>query len=161
MGFLGGWLTITQTWNVHFKPACCMVWELYFNKPVSKIQDNFWQVLCRHNKPNSLAWPFGFLVQSPRQPNSLPHHQHSQFRCRSWKWSVKNSSNHQTISGRLGTFGYWTEVNFLCGILLIMQDSLVAQRVKHIPAMQETQVRSLGQEDPLEKEMATHSSTLA
>ena len=33
--------------------------------------------------------------------------------------------------------------------------------VKHLPTMQETQVRSLGQEDPLEKEMATHSSTLA
>ena len=39
--------------------------------------------------------------------------------------------------------------------------SLVAQRVKHLPAMQETWVRSLGQEDPLEKEMATHSSTPA
>ena len=39
--------------------------------------------------------------------------------------------------------------------------SLMAQRVKHLPAMQETWVRSLGQEDPLEKEMATHSSTLA
>ena len=39
--------------------------------------------------------------------------------------------------------------------------SLVAQRVKRLPAMQETWVRSLGQEDPLEKEMATHSSTLA
>ena len=38
---------------------------------------------------------------------------------------------------------------------------LVAQTVKHMPAMQETWVRSLGQEDPLEKEMATHSSTLA
>ena len=30
----------------------------------------------------------------------------------------------------------------------------------HLPAMQETQLQSLGQEDPLEKEMATHSSTL-
>ena len=39
--------------------------------------------------------------------------------------------------------------------------SLVAQRVKHLPAMQVTWVRSLGQEDPLEKEMATHSSILA
>ena len=39
--------------------------------------------------------------------------------------------------------------------------SLVAQRVKHLPARQETWVQSLGQEDPLEKEMATHSSTLA
>ena len=38
--------------------------------------------------------------------------------------------------------------------------SLVAQVVKHLPAMRETRVRSLGQEDPLEKEMATHSSTL-
>ena len=39
--------------------------------------------------------------------------------------------------------------------------SLVAQRVKHLPAMRETQVRSLDREDPLQKEMATHSGTLA
>ena len=39
--------------------------------------------------------------------------------------------------------------------------SLLAQRVKNLPAVQETQVRSLGWEDPLEKEMATHSSILA
>ena len=41
------------------------------------------------------------------------------------------------------------------------QDSLVAQAVKRLPAMQDTQVPSLGQEDPLEKGMAIHSSTLA
>ena len=41
------------------------------------------------------------------------------------------------------------------------QASLVAQMVKCLPTMQETLVRSLGQEDPLEKEMATHSSILA
>ena len=39
--------------------------------------------------------------------------------------------------------------------------SLVAQRIKRLPAMQQTRVRSLGWEDPLEKEMATHSSILA
>ena len=39
--------------------------------------------------------------------------------------------------------------------------SLVTQTVKNLPAMQETQVPSLGQEVPLEKEMATHSSILA
>ena len=39
--------------------------------------------------------------------------------------------------------------------------SLVAQLVKKLPAMQETRVLSLGQEDPLEKEMATRSSILA
>ena len=38
---------------------------------------------------------------------------------------------------------------------------LVAQRLKHLPPVQETWVRSLGWEDPLEKEMATHSSILA
>ena len=37
----------------------------------------------------------------------------------------------------------------------------MAERVKHLPAMQETRVRSLDWEDPLEKEMATHSSILA
>ena len=37
----------------------------------------------------------------------------------------------------------------------------MAQWVKNLPAIQETQVQSLGQEDPLEKEMAAHSSTLA
>ena len=42
-----------------------------------------------------------------------------------------------------------------------MRPSQVAQGVKNLPAMQETQVQSLGQEDPLEKEKATHSSTLA
>ena len=39
--------------------------------------------------------------------------------------------------------------------------NLVAQRLKRLPAIQETWVRSLDREDPLEKEMATHSSTLA
>ena len=39
--------------------------------------------------------------------------------------------------------------------------SLVAQMVKHLPPMWETQVQSLGGEDPLEKEMATHSSIRA
>ena len=39
--------------------------------------------------------------------------------------------------------------------------SLVAQLVKNLPAMEETQVQFLGWEDPLEKEMATHSSTVA
>ena len=38
---------------------------------------------------------------------------------------------------------------------------LVAQMIKNLPAMRETQVRSLGREDPLEKEMETHSSILA
>ena len=46
-------------------------------------------------------------------------------------------------------------------IYIQMWASLVAQTIKRLPAIWETWVRSLGQEDPLEKEMATHSSTLA
>ena len=42
-----------------------------------------------------------------------------------------------------------------------MWASVVAQTVKNMPTMQETQVSSLGQEDPLEKGIAAHSSTLA
>ena len=42
-----------------------------------------------------------------------------------------------------------------------LRASLVAQRLKRLPGMWETWVRSLGGEDPLEKEMATHSSILA
>ena len=46
-------------------------------------------------------------------------------------------------------------------ICIGITDSLVAQTIKNLPAMQVTQVRSLGWEDPLENEMATHSSILA
>ena len=42
-----------------------------------------------------------------------------------------------------------------------MRASLVAQLAKNLPAMQETWVQSLGQEDPLEEEMATHANVLA
>ena len=54
-------------------------------------------------------------------------------------------------------FIYFT---FIFSILSHYRASLVPQLVKNLPAMQETWVRSLGQEDLLEKEMATHSSIL-
>ena len=44
---------------------------------------------------------------------------------------------------------------------LVLGSCLVAQMVKNLPAMQETHVQSLGQEDPLEKGMVTHFSILA
>ena len=46
-------------------------------------------------------------------------------------------------------------------VIVHLWASLVVQTVKNLPTMQETQVRSLGWENPLEKGMATHSSTLA
>ena len=52
---------------------------------------------------------------------------------------------------------FWELIKPYC----IYRTSLVAQTVKNLPAVQETRVQSLGWEDPLEKEMATHSSVLA
>ena len=54
-----------------------------------------------------------------------------------------------------------SEVNYLVPSSYSRGASLVAQWVKNLHAMQETQVQFLGQEDPLEKEMAIHSSILA
>ena len=51
--------------------------------------------------------------------------------------------------------------NEVWGLAMFSRAPLVAQTVKNPPEMQETQVRSLGQEDALEKRMATHSSILA
>ena len=62
-------------------------------------------------------------------------------------------------------FCFWTSRLFLQLLkyhcVYRVQAWLVAQTVKSLPAMRETQVQSLGQEDPLETEMATHSSVLA
>ena len=56
----------------------------------------------------------------------------------------------------------WRTISYtLKKIIYLFIYDCVAQRVERLPAMQETWVRSLGQEDPLEKEIATHSSTLA
>ena len=57
-----------------------------------------------------------------------------------------------------GNLGYWQDIfheRYAIGA------SLVAQMLKNLPAKQETWVESLGLEDPLEKEMSTHSSVLA
>ena len=59
------------------------------------------------------------------------------------------------------TFELFLSQYYLLLSFNIVRASLVAQRIKRLPAMPETRVRSLGWEDPLEKEMATHSSILA
>ena len=51
--------------------------------------------------------------------------------------------------------------NCSCSFVPLEYTTSVAQMVKRLPTMQETQVQSLGREDLLEKEMATHSSILA
>ena len=59
-------------------------------------------------------------------------------------------------------FHKWSYKRFLCCWLIWNRESsLVSQILNSLPTMQETQVWSLGWDDPLEKGMATHSSTLA
>ena len=65
-----------------------------------------------------------------------------------------------TLNVRLSTDEFW-DIKKFSPYYPSFGASLVAQRIKRLPAMQETQARSLGWEDPLEKETATHSSTLA
>ena len=68
-------------------------------------------------------------------------------------WSLKTWANSCQFQGLFHcTMGVWP---------YLFSTSLVAQRLKSLPAMRETWVWSLGREDPLEKEMATHSSILA
>ena len=66
---------------------------------------------------------------------------------------VTSKDNYMQSLFFLSFFLYWS--------IAIPGAFLVAQIVKNLPAMQGTQVRSLGQEDPLEKGMATHFSILA
>ena len=70
-------------------------------------------------------------------------------------WKLDSPIWHQ---GRQFSSTNWLQIIFLSTRL---GASLLAQRLKCLPGMQETQLRSLGREDPLEKEMATHYSTPA
>ena len=79
--------------------------------------------------------------------------------------SPPGSSVHGIFQGRVLewdaiAFSVFTSRLFNCSYVTRWA-SLVAQMVKHLPAMQETQLQSLGGEDPLEKEMATDFSVLA
>ena len=63
----------------------------------------------------------------------------------------------------IASFFYYSVASHCVTWALMHHDNLplMVQKVKHLPAMPETWIRSLGGEDPLEKEMATHCSTLA
>ena len=64
-------------------------------------------------------------------------------------------------SGRSPGEGNGTPLFHLCLLTKVSHKASQSEGVKSLPAMQETRVRSLGQEDPLEKAVATYSSTLA
>ena len=66
-------------------------------------------------------------------------------------------------TGKIITLTIWIFVSKVMSLLFntLSRASLIVQSVENLPAMQETQVRFLGPEDPLEKEMANHPSILA
>ena len=70
---------------------------------------------------------------------------------------INNNSN--SISFKYSTHIFWL-TGFICPEALF-QDFSMARKVRNLPVMQETRIRSLGWEDLLEKGMATHSSILA
>ena len=80
---------------------------------------------------------------------------------------LRSSKSHltpaTTVRAALPGATEWSLTSDLCfgSPPLCLRDSLLAQSVKNLPAVQETWVQFLGGEDPLEKEMATHSSILA
>ena len=95
------------------------------------------------------------IIIVPLTPNVPSHHSQYQ-RNLSEICLISQSFNHQLPSENLP--GVKT---IACRMLPKDLASLMAQTVKNLPAMQETQVQSLDQEDPLEKGMAIHSSILA
>ena len=67
--------------------------------------------------------------------------------------------NHCCVSeGWVGSMESWLHITITWDFYLQIRASVVAQVIKNLPAIQETQIWSLGREDPLEKGMATHSS---
>ena len=81
------------------------------------------------------------------------------------------STNHTHSLRSMREIGIWNYKSvpfslpplvYIClWVLKILQASLTAWMIKNLPVLQETEVRSLGQEDPLEKGMESHSSILA
>ena len=96
----------------------------------------------------SVSYKKGYISVGEKNCQNI----NSEYLCR-WEWmGVKFSSL------RVSEYSVFVIIIFM---LCIIWPSLVAQTVKRLPTMRETWVRSLGQEDLLEKEMATHSSILA
>ena len=76
-------------------------------------------------------------------------------------WKLQIHSDHPVITRRIRDPGGWSQQSLLQTLADDSVALLMAQTVKNLPAMWETQVWPLAWEDPLEKEMATHSSILA
>ena len=111
---------------------------------------------CNHlvRFPAVYAWPLGPIHVEPKC--GLCHSVWPDAVIRLWLLFQENG-NHMCFFPFEPVFSPWSLSRF-CISLVILQDSLVAQTVKNLPAIQVTWLQFLGWEDPLEKGMATHSS---
>ena len=111
----------------------------------------FSRVLPRCSCPEQVPGILELSHPDLSKASSKVHHKHHSPGQPSW--------SHHPPTGPLCHF--LKQLYFFIWLYQVSGTSLVAQRLKGLPAMRETRVRSLGREDPLEKEMATHSSILA
>ena len=123
-------------------------------KSLSSVQPSATPWTAAHQAPPSMRFsrqeywsglPFPSPKKDPRTPLLLE--ERLQYR--------PNTTAISLPAPRQGGGGEFLELTSLC------EPNLVAQKAKSLPAMRETWVQSLAWEDPLEKEMATHSSILA
>ena len=99
-------------------------------------------------------------------PNNIPFNEYTTFYLLIYSFDNHWISTHFLESVSLEFLWFLSSLMcfskpWFCSSRNLFWASLVTQMVKNLPAMQKTQVQSLGREDPLEKEMSIHSSTLA
>ena len=136
-----------------------MLLTLHFKKAVAFGSNIFIQMTVLFLKPN-IFYDYAFCVVITASETFFGMYSMLQIcSLKEWPWmlatimTILKTVNEVNMGNMVGLLNrVWLGANWA---------SLVAQRLKHLPAMQETWVRSLGREDPLEKEIATHSSILA
>ena len=137
--------------NFYFIRAASRNWRVMCSASVSMWHCGLVFSGCMHSLPSSslrsFLWFFSSMIR-------LCHHN---LGCTS-KFKHPQKINWNCINSKFLLTAFVLK-SVLSDIVLLA--SLVAQRVKRLPAMQETRVWSLSGEDPLEKEMSTHSSALA
>ena len=113
-------------------------------------------------KPESIGWLGGRYSKEGHSSEGETETGHSGSELKAIPFKGASKTGMQTlINWILKILAYFPPSVNLWACHVSVGPSLVAQMVKRLPPMRETRVQSLGREDPLEKEMATHSSILA
>ena len=113
--------------------------------PVSLILNNLNFILSNTGLMNAINWGICYIRHC----------------IKTYTHELMLSSTSHSGGSKIINHNFINEETLIRYFLKVLKTSLVAQTVKRLPITQETQVQSLGWEDPLEKEMTTHSSTLA